>query len=75
MMDEPEEVFKYTFKYENGTYYCWNGDCARYHSCSYLKDATFYESPDDLEFWAAKRSNLIVKVKVTYEEVETLNKE
>lgn len=69
-MDEPEEVFKYTFKYEDGSYYCWKGDCARSHRCAYLQDATLYNAPDDLKFWAAETGDVVVKVRVTYQEVE-----
>jgi hypothetical protein len=68
-MDEPEEVFKYTFKYEDGSYYCYKGDCARSHRCGYLQDATLYNNPDDLKFWAAETGDVVVKVRITYEEV------
>jgi hypothetical protein len=69
-MDEPEEVFKYTFRYEDGSYYTYKGDCARYHRCTYLHDADYYNSPEDLKYYAADRRGVAVRVKITYQEQE-----
>lgn len=68
-MDDPEEVFQYTFRYEDGSYYCYKGDCARHHRCGYLQDATLYKTADDLKYYAADSRGVVVRVRVTYEEV------
>jgi hypothetical protein len=65
-----EQTYKYTYRFEEGNYYCYCGDCALHHRCSYLEDATYYDDPSDLKYYAAEsKGGTVVKVKITYEEV------
>lgn len=67
--EEEEVVYKYTYKFDDGSYLRNGGDCSRNHKCGYLKDATLYDDVASLKFWAADNSGTPVKIKVTYQEI------
>lgn len=64
-------IYKYARRYENGTYYCWRGECGSSpHLCHKIENASLFDNAQEALFWCNDEKVCAVKVRITYKVVD-----